>query len=137
MLILLWSSMFTHWSVLSIIRYSNCMACVAVICPTKTKTVIIKGISLIRVFWEFNEICVISTEISQVVGRNRENVNEIGKGIEKSVGTGHVNHRNCCFSQLPFSSDVQNKSLSSSLYFPAVITSSCSVDIFTGPLLFK
>lgn len=133
MLILLWFSMFTHWSVLSIIRYSNWLACVAVLFPTETKTVIVEGISLIRVFWEFNEICVISTEISQVVGRNRENVNETEKGIEKSVGTGYVNHRNCCFSQLPFFSNVQNKGLSSSLHFPAVITSSYLLDIFTGP----
>lgn len=134
MLTLLWFSMFTHWSLLSIIRYRNWLACVAVIFPTKTKTVIVEGISLIRVFWEFNEICVISTEIGQVVGRNRENVNEVGKGVGKSPGIGHVNHRNCCSSQLPFFSDVQNKSLSSSLYFPAVITSSCSLNIFTGPL---
>ena len=56
--------------------------------------------------WEFNEIYVISTEISQVVGRNRENVNEIGKGVEKTIGNGHVNHRYCCSSQLPFLSDV-------------------------------
>jgi hypothetical protein len=71
--------MFTHWSILTIIRYSNWLACVAVIVPTKTKTVIVKGISLISVYWEFNEICVFSIEISQVVGRNRENVNEIGR----------------------------------------------------------
>lgn len=102
MLILLWFSMFTHRSILSIIRYSNWLACGAVIFPTKTKTVVVGGISLIRVFWEFNEIHVISPEISQVVGRNRENVNEVGKGVGKTVGTGHVNHRNGCFSQLPF-----------------------------------
>ena len=86
MLILLWFSMFTHWSVLSIIRCSNWLACVAVLFPTKTKTVIVEGISLITVFWEFNDICVISTEIIQAVGRNRENVNEIGKGIRRVLG---------------------------------------------------
>lgn len=100
---------------MSFIRYSNWLAYAAAIFPTKTKTVIVKGISLIRVFWEIRAICVISSEISQVVGRNRENVNETGRGVEKSFSAGHVNHRNCCFSQRPFISDVPNKSLSSSL----------------------
>lgn len=76
----------THFSVMSIIRQSNWLACVAVIFPTKTKAVLVEGISLIRVFWEFNEICVISSEISQVVGRNRENVNEMGKGLGRAWG---------------------------------------------------
>lgn len=76
----------THWSVMSAIRYSNWLACVAVIFPTKTKTVIVEGLSLIRAFWEFSEICVISSEISQVVGRNRENVNETGKGLGRTLG---------------------------------------------------
>lgn len=102
MLILLWLGIFTQRSILSIIRYSNWLACVAVIFPTKTTTVIVEGISLIRASWEFNEIYVIFPEISQVVGRNRENVNEIGKGVGKTIGTDHVNHRNCCFSQRPF-----------------------------------
>lgn len=57
------------------------MAYVAVTLPRKTKTVVIKGISLIWVYWEFNEICVISFEISQVVGWNRENVNELGEEL--------------------------------------------------------
>lgn len=103
MLILLWFRIFTHRSILSIIRYSNWLACVAVSFPTKTTTAIVEGISLIRAFWEFNEIYVISTEISQVVGRNCENVNAIGKGVGKTIGIGPVNHRNCCFSQRRFS----------------------------------
>lgn len=76
----------THWPVMSIIRYSNWLASVVVIFPTKTKEVLVEGISLIRVFWEFNEICVISSEISQVVGRNRENVNETGKDLGRAWG---------------------------------------------------
>lgn len=81
MLTLLWFSMFTHWLIWTIIRYSNWLAYVAVTLPRKTKTVVIKGISLIWVYWEFNEICVISFEISQVVGWNRENVNELGEEL--------------------------------------------------------
>lgn len=71
---------------MTIIRYSNWLTCIAIIFPTKTKTVIVKGLYLIRVCSEFNEICVISTVISQVFGRNHENVNEIRSEVGKSNG---------------------------------------------------
>lgn len=63
MLILLWFSMFIYWLFLFIIRYRNWLVCVVVIFLIKIKIVIVEGIFLIRVFWEFNEICVIFIEI--------------------------------------------------------------------------
>lgn len=101
MLILLWLSMFIHWSIFAIIRYNNWLACIIVNFPTKTKTVIVKGISLIRVYRKVNEICVISIEISPGLGRNRENVNEVERTVGKSIETGNMKQEIIAFPSSP------------------------------------
>lgn len=69
--------------------------------PTKTKTVIVKGLCLIRVYWKYNDICVISIEISPGFGRNRENVNEFERGVGQKIEIGHINQELTVFPSFP------------------------------------